>query len=544
MAWFLVLAVAVAIGWVVLRRGVPRLVFPAEAPPAPPARLTKEEESSLRDTRRLYAAFRRDEETPGPDAERADRRLLERGLQLLADHVGASQAVLWRPEAGEEGLGPVAWCVGTSEPVLSDAERLLVELSATEQQSTHNANSPTLAILAVGVMLGNDRSAVSVHFTEPPSMPEAELKVWTQRHARSVADLYDLARMRAVLASRTNKLRNTIRTAKDLQGSRDPLALEQALVRDATSVAGAEWAIVVRWDASRGVAVPSHSGAGAPDFGNSPEAHPGSIVGDVCRSGQPRHYSDARPLLASQESVFDGRPLPAGTLSLVVLPLQRSEKDPAIGALLLGHSERGAIAQNDAHGARDLGTIAAGALETAWAVRDETERARTDPLTGLPNRRAFDEVFGRMIAETDRYGGASALVIADIDHFKRVNDTYGHAVGDQVLKVVAGALAAERRTTDFVARLGGEEFALLLPQTDEGGAVEVAERVRARVQSLQALTTAGEVTVTASFGVALYVARSGRGAVLFDRADAALYAAKHGGRNRIELAPADAQAPE
>lgn len=543
MAWFLILAVAVAVGWVVLRRGVPRLVFPGEAP-APVREIAPvEDDATRRKARNLYAAFRTEEYKGAQESEREDRRLLQRSLQLLADHVGADQAVLWRPEPGEDGLLPVVWCVGTAEPTLNDSDRLLVELSASEQRATHNASSPTLALVAVGVMLGNDRGAVSVHFREAPSLDRTTLTEWTQRHARTIADLFDVSRNRARLASRTNKLWWTIRTAKALQGSRDPVALEQALARDATLVAGAQWAIVVRWDAAAGVATRSSTGDGAPDFGEAPRARQGSIVGDVCRTGEMRRFSDARPLISSREFVFDGTPLPEGTLSFVVLPLRRSEKDTAVGALLLGHAERGAITQHDASGALDLGTIAAGALETAWAVRDETERARTDPLTTLPNRRAFDEAFGRMLAETDRFGGASALVLVDIDHFKRINDTYGHAVGDEVLKVVGAALASERRTTDFVARLGGEEFALLLPQTDQHGALEVAERVRIRIQGLRALTTAGEVTVTASFGVALYAARSGSGAALFDRADAALYAAKHGGRNRVEVAPGQASPP-
>jgi diguanylate cyclase len=148
-------------------------------------------------------------------------------------------------------------------------------------------------------------------------------------------------------------------------------------------------------------------------------------------------------------------------------------------------------------------------------------------------------MFARMIGETDRYGGSAALVLADIDFFKNVNDTYGHEAGDEVLIAVAHALAGERRTTDFAARIGGEEIALLLPQTDVQGAREVSERLRARVESLVVKVRDTEIRVTASFGVAMYTARSGAGPRLFERADKALYVAKNGGRNRVELTLAE-----
>jgi diguanylate cyclase (GGDEF)-like protein len=145
-----------------------------------------------------------------------------------------------------------------------------------------------------------------------------------------------------------------------------------------------------------------------------------------------------------------------------------------------------------------------------------------------------------MINETDRFGGSSALVLLDIDFFKRVNDTFGHEAGDKVLIALGAVLSDARRATDFVARLGGEEMALLLPQTDSSGAAEVAERLRQRIAEMRVKTSAGELQITASFGVVIYSARSGNSNGLFERADKALYAAKHGGRNRVELAPVDA----
>jgi len=266
-------------------------------------------------------------------------------------------------------------------------------------------------------------------------------------------------------------------------------------------------------------------------------AHRDTLVGEVFYTGKHRVFTDARVLIISRDAVLDDTPLPSGTRSLIAIPVRRSDAEPIIGVLVLGRERRNGFSFSDSHAAQDLSTIAAGALDTAWAWQDATLSAKTDQLTGLPNRRAFEEEFARMIAETDRYGREAALVIVDVDHFKQVNDTYGHEAGDQVLKAIGATLLAMARTTDKVARLGGEELAMLLPQTDQVGAMEAAERCRKAIEALSVRTNVGTVRVTASFGVAMYQERSGAAGVLFDRADQALYAAKHGGRNRVELAP-------
>lgn len=542
MLWIGLIVVVGAGAWLLHRRGLPRLVWPdddtqpiVERTSAPPLPDASEEE---RKSRTLLTAFRSDEFPVAGDAEREDRRVIERALQLLAEHVGAAQAVLWRPDdEQDDALTAAAWSPGAEPPALHEQHALLVRLSAQEQRSTYNPSGAHLELVSVGALLGVELGAVSVHFRQRPTEDRSSIIEWVTRHGRAIADLYDAVRARAVLATRTNKLRSMVRTATTLQGSRDPMALERGLVRDACIVTGAEWATIVRWNAEERRGELSHAGEAAPDFGPRVLAGPASLVGEVCSSGQLRAFPDARPLHNPDEQVFDQVSLPHTVRSLCIAPLRRGGNEAAIGAIILGHSGRGRLAHNDAHAAAELGVIAAGALETAWAVREATERARTDQLTGLPNRRAFDENFGRMVAETDRYGGAMAMVLADIDHFKRVNDTYGHEAGDQVLKAIGGVLKDARRGTDVVARLGGEELALLLPQTDVDGAAGVAERLRQAIEALRVRTPAGEIRVTSSFGVALYGARSGTAVSLFERADKALYAAKHGGRNRVELDP-------
>jgi diguanylate cyclase (GGDEF)-like protein len=160
-------------------------------------------------------------------------------------------------------------------------------------------------------------------------------------------------------------------------------------------------------------------------------------------------------------------------------------------------------------------------------------RATADPLTGLPNRRAFDEALAREVARAGRAGAALALVLVDVDHFKRVNDVHGHPAGDLVLRAVAERIAAAARAGDLVGRLGGEEFAIALPGAERASAAEAAERIRARVGSEPIAVDGAALAVTISAGVASFPADAADGPALVARADARLYEAKRAGRNRV-----------
>lgn len=180
-------------------------------------------------------------------------------------------------------------------------------------------------------------------------------------------------------------------------------------------------------------------------------------------------------------------------------------------------------------------------LEHESQERDRLNRelarlARQDALTGLANRRCFDERLVQEWERSQRGRHELALLFIDVDHFKKYNDTYGHSAGDDCLAAVAGAIGDSLlRPADLASRYGGEEFVVLLPETSREGAREVAERIQAGVLALQlphaASTTAAHVTV--SIGLTSCVPESGLAQALVDAADSALYAAKHAGRNRI-----------
>ncbi|HET9450296.1 MAG TPA: GGDEF domain-containing protein [Aggregicoccus sp.] len=168
------------------------------------------------------------------------------------------------------------------------------------------------------------------------------------------------------------------------------------------------------------------------------------------------------------------------------------------------------------------------------------ERAVTDATTGLKNVRYFHEQLARELSRARRDGRPLCLVAADLDHFKRVNDVHGHAVGDRVLAAAARVLEHCVRAEDVACRVGGEEFTVICPGATAEDALHIAERIREGVERVRVPSPKGTVKLTLSLGVCVY--RPGEPAhVLASRADAALYAAKRGGRNRVELA---ASAPE
>jgi two-component system cell cycle response regulator len=167
------------------------------------------------------------------------------------------------------------------------------------------------------------------------------------------------------------------------------------------------------------------------------------------------------------------------------------------------------------------------------------ELALTDPLTGLPNRRAIEAWATRQLSGAARYGFSFLVVVADLDNFKSVNDTHGHNAGDTVLKKFAEILKTNSRRSDICGRIGGEEFLFILTHTTQENACVVIERIRAELQATEFNFGGSRITVTASFGLAGF---AGTRAPDFDRlvsqADAALYTAKRAGRNRIEIAAA------
>jgi diguanylate cyclase (GGDEF)-like protein len=230
-------------------------------------------------------------------------------------------------------------------------------------------------------------------------------------------------------------------------------------------------------------------------------------------------------------------PAPA---SVALLPLARSQR--LSGSLNLASADRGRFAAGMATDFMErLAAIVAVCLENVANQERLRHLGMTDPLTGVYNRRYFDQRLHEEADRSLRSGQALCCMMLDVDHFKRINDVFGHAAGDVVLREMTLHIKSQLRTSDVMSRYGGEEFALLLIQTQIKPALAIAERIRQTVADARFVIAGGtNLGVTLSLGVAM-LARGGpsgtSAAALVAEADAAMYRAKNGGRNRVNAAP-------
>ena len=225
---------------------------------------------------------------------------------------------------------------------------------------------------------------------------------------------------------------------------------------------------------------------------------------------------------------------PFGAVPILETVTSAQELIFAMSAMSLGIATL--LAQHRAN-ARELEARVAERTAELTRANEELQRmAVTDPLTGVSNRRALIARLQAEIARAQRYGHPLGLIMADIDHFKQVNDRYGHDTGDIVLRHMAQTCSELLRVSDVIARYGGEEFVILVPETGEADALELAERLRAALAASPVQVGEDAIRITASFGVAMLGAGDRDGDSLFHRADQAMYAAKQAGRNRVMLA--------
>ncbi len=228
--------------------------------------------------------------------------------------------------------------------------------------------------------------------------------------------------------------------------------------------------------------------------------------------------------------ILDPKERSTAGASFLAVPLKSGKR--VSGALLLTR-EREVFTAREVRLLRIYCNQAAVVLENA-IVRERVENlAATDGLTGLFNRRYFDSALARELARCDRSSSSLALLVADIDHFKSFNDTYGHAMGDLVLKKVAGVFTSAIRKADVLARFGGEEFVVILPNVTARGALESAERLRESVAAAAIHPGGPRKRVTVSIGAALFPGDARESDSLLKAADEALYEAKRLGRNRV-----------
>ncbi|HOX44842.1 MAG TPA: diguanylate cyclase [Myxococcota bacterium] len=272
------------------------------------------------------------------------------------------------------------------------------------------------------------------------------------------------------------------------------------------------------------------------------------LVAQVLKEGSVLPEAPFHQREGEQRLVF-GRQMPLPPLaSLKIFPLRvageqgrksQSGKEPIIGALVAAGQRPGLFPANRDK-SRDLvgvlqtiANMAAISIQNAQRYQQLERLATTDGLTGLHNHRRFQELAEELASTSLRYQRPLSMLLTDIDHFKKVNDTYGHPVGDQVLKRVARVLGDLARATDRVCRYGGEEFAVLLPETDAEGARMLAERIREEIKQQEHQAADGKpFRVTLSLGICTMPEHARHKQELIDRADQALYHAKRNGRDK------------
>ncbi len=253
------------------------------------------------------------------------------------------------------------------------------------------------------------------------------------------------------------------------------------------------------------------------------------LLGAILKDGVPLRLSDV-----TADPRFEG--LPSGhpfLRNLIGIPLLLKNK--VIGGLVVANKRNGdSFTQEDEDLLLMLALQSATAIENARLHAVTIEMAATDSLTGLANRRIFHEKLSEEFARAERYGCAFSLLLIDIDHFKNINDTYGHIAGDAVLQSLSRILREKIRRVDTAARYGGEEFVILLLEANEPSAKIVAERIRTAIAQSPFLIAGGkEISLTVSIGIATYPECGRVIQDLINSADKALYTAKQTGRNRV-----------
>ncbi len=307
-------------------------------------------------------------------------------------------------------------------------------------------------------------------------------------------------------------------------------AVVAAGLEAAEAIAPFEFAAVTTYDAEQRRHVVTHAqGEDAERYRKLSFRDNTSLTAMVVKN---HHYLPYRgDFDPKQQVLFTRRANLRGMKSLLVMPLIVRE-DP-IGTVSLAARRRDAFSDAVRPTLELLTNQVGVALSNAQAVRRLEEMATTDGLTGCLNKRAFLEELEQKLRSAERFGRPLSLLVTDIDHFKSVNDTYGHATGDVVIKELGAILRRAKRETDVVARFGGEEFCVLCEETDTEGARLLAERIREELLSHEFQTELGKLKVTASIGVATFPSSANDAAGLFEVTDKALYAAKHNGRNQV-----------
>ena len=489
-------------------------------------------------------ALRRDVQEVVQTKEAAqDLEVLDRLLRDIRDLSGADEAIFWRWVEERQTLIPNAWSTENEpRPRFFDmaAWGPVVRLSSEEGRVQFGGDvggAPTIAVAPV-VATNAIYGVLTVSAANGLQLDHDAAREWMARFGAQVGALIQLFDFRRHYGQHMRQSDALLEAVKRLHAHRGVDALTRALCDTACEVTSAPVAGVVRWNAADGHGVVQAVSPAAdiePGFHVTRE----SLVGEVCASGLPLVLEDAASATAEQ-CPYGGQRRAIGSLAIV--PILGT--DGAIGAMVVEGREPNEISSHEARNVGLLAAVARGPLENVWEIEEVSRRARTDGLTGLANRRHFDEQLQRVVAETDRFGGTCSLILVDLDHFKAINDRRGHEAGDAVLKHVAQVLWGRGSYGGSVRaiRWGRDRgFAAADDGARSGGACGTTA---VGVGDARLCVYEGEqIRVTASFGVSTYPAPVPYGDWLVLAADKALYKAKAAGRNCVKVIEANHVTP-
>ncbi len=350
--------------------------------------------------------------------------------------------------------------------------------------------------------------------------------------ARFVARAIENERVFVQLERAKSEQGKLYRATEKLASATTEAAVIEAGVDSARELASFDFAAVTLFDrANKEHEICAVSGELADALVGQRFKHNTGLVSMVVANRHPLPYRG--DYAASRQMVFSRRLAPPELPSLLVLPLQVHEH--ILGTLVLGSGRKGAFGEAVRGALEVLSSHIAVSLANARMMKRLEELATTDGLTGLYNKRTLLNLVERKLKSAARFGKPLSVLVCDIDFFKKVNDTYGHDVGDVVIQGFADVLRRVKRDTDVVARFGGEEFVLVCEETDAKGATLLAERIRSELESTTFSTAQGPLRVTCSVGVAPFPTAGADWEALFKATDEALYASKRGGRNRVSV---------
>ncbi len=469
---------------------------------------------------------------PGPpNMPAAPAHVLEPALDGVRTGLRARRSTLW--VVSPEGMrayplavrgGSFPEPVTLSGDVLGWSARQGVSMRAETPASWVEEGSNACAVAPVtrGVLLSLEYASIA----ELPSVNDLD------RAAAYLAAVIELERERAVGIEQRRLMEGLMSALQQLPAELEPIPLAKRLAESAMHLAGGDGAAVAIWDGEKGrvIATAGQSDGVAVDtvFSGSESETALAARADsmIVRSERPR---GSLPVVSAAET------MPVRARSVATLPLSAS--GTVVGTLTVWSGEpylhSGGLQSMEA-----LVPYAALQFRHALTFGQLRERADRDRLTGLLNRQAFDAHLAAEFARYQRYQRPFVLLLIDIDHFKSVNDRYGHQAGDAVLTNVGRVLAGALREVDFAARYGGEEFAILMPETELPRAAEIAERIRTRLADTVTDTPSARIAATASIGVSACPQSATDAEGLVRTSDAALYRSKQAGRNRVSLAPA------